>query len=465
MGGCALGAVGSRLLAGSWVRLGPPQCHTKRATIRLTGAGPIIMTHADCVCNEERALKLRHLIDTGARYTYTGDLYVHLQQLLPPEVLTPWSFQAVIDHYAGGKRIRYMRARENLRKYGFRTAHANVRMFLKDDKYLEDGLKEPRCIQYRAMEYCLLLGRYVHAIEKHVYQAEVNGSRVIAKGMNSYERAQWVVDAWNSFDGPVAVLLDHSKYDAHVSVPLLDIEHRFYRACFGPNKWLARLLALQLVNKGYTKNGTRYMVKGTRMSGDVNTGLGNSVVNYAMLAEVLGHLPGRILVDGDDSIIITSTVCLTELRDRVQKMCPLFGMETKADLAFGMQEVEFCQCRPVELSTGWRMVRNPERVIQRSPWTTRNYNEKGNQRLLRTIGLCELACNNGVPVLQAYSQDLASKGHGRVLQDHWSARALLERGTGVQPITAAARMSFYQAWGITPEQQVTMEKGLWHLEW
>lgn len=465
MGGCRPEPIGSRLLPGAWIKLGPPSCRTRRATIRLTGRGPIIMTHADCICNEQRALALRHLVDTGARYTYTGDLYVHLNKLLPPTVLEPWRFQRVIDHYSGGKRMRYMRARENLQKYGFRVAHANIRMFLKDDKYPEDGLKEPRCIQYRAMEFCLLLGRWVHAVEEHVYQAEVNGSRVIAKGMNSYERANWVIDAWQTYDAPVAVLLDHSKYDAHVSIPLLDIEHRFYRECFGPNKWLRRLLALQLVNKGYTKNGTRYVVKGTRMSGDVNTGLGNSVVNYAMLAEVLGNIPGRILVDGDDSVIITGVCHLAALQARVRTMCPLFGMETKVDLAYVVHEVEFCQCRPVELVDGWRMVRNPERVIMRAPWTTRNYNEKGQLRLLRTIGLCEMACNNGVPVLQAYSAMLADAGAGRVLKEHWEHRALLEKGTACKPITEAARWSFYQAWGITPQQQVVMEKGQWHLEW
>jgi len=51
-------------------------------------------------------------------------------------------------------------------------------MFLKDDKYEQSPIgdmemKAPRCIQYRTKEYNILLGKYIHPLEKHIYQLKI----------------------------------------------------------------------------------------------------------------------------------------------------------------------------------------------------------------------------------------------------------------------------------------------------
>jgi hypothetical protein len=337
-------------------------------------------------------------------------------------------------------------------------------MFLKDDKYVEDpaygGLKEPRCIQYRNYRYGIRLGRYLKPLEHSFYQFEVDGLPISAKGLNSYGRARVLWTMWNDFSNPVACLFDHSKFDAHVSVELLQMEHRFYNQFYGSDE-LAWLLSLQVSNRGRTKNGTRYRVNGTRMSGDQNTGFGNTLINYAILAS-LARRAGvrvRIFVDGDDSVVICS-------RDDVPRLAAqhgwfaMCGMETNAvEITEEFCHVEFCQCRPVRVGGVWRMVRNPLRVVTRMPWTTRKYNASGYSRLTRTVGWSERICNSGVPVLQEYSAWFMAQGAGRLIQGMMSERVLLEDTqvlTGV--ITPECRRDFEEAWGVPVATQIAMEE-------
>jgi len=456
------------LLPGASIKLGAPWCATKRITQSLVPTPIGVVTHADCVCNERRALTLRHLVDTGARFTAPIS---ELEAALGPvelHGLVPWSTLQVVDHYTGGKRRALQEAASTLVELPVQSKDGQVRMFLKDDKYTLDDIKEPRCIQYRNYRYGLRLGRYLKPFEREFYSIEVDGHRFSAKGMNSYGRASALREMWDDFQNPVACLFDHSKFDAHVSTELLSLEHAHYCKAFSGDE-LRWLLSMQLVNRGRTKNGTTYTVRGTRMSGDQNTGLGNTLLNYAILRAYLSRaqVRGHILVDGDDSVIVFERAGFAAL-EAAYPWFGLCGMETNRPvLVDEFQLLEFCQCRPVLVAGTWRMVRNPARVITRMPWTTRNYNAKALARLTRTIGWCELVCNTGVPVLQAYSTWFMQQGRGRMMRAHMEARALLEDTQCLHmPVLMSTRLSFEEAWGIPVQRQFTMEdKARWRLDW
>lgn len=366
-----------------------------------------------------------------------------------------------IARYSGGKNRLLEQARVSLQSSAFRAKDSRVSMFLKDDKYFLDDLKEPRCIQYRSKRFHLYLGRFIHPMEVLFCHYEDNGIRICAKSRNSLDRASDLRAAWEEFVDPMAVLLDHSKFDAHVAVPHLDVEHSFYKA-LNPDLRLAHALSMQMHNVGYTKHGTRYEVDGTRMSGDVTTGFGNSVINYAMIATWLKKcgVRGRAYVDGDDSVVTMS-------RDQYDKLdfswWVSVGMHTKVEHAYEFEHVEFCQCRPVWIDQvgEWRMVRNPTRVVSRAPWTTRNYPEVALLRLVRTIGWCELASNGGVPILQSYASWFMEQGSGRLMRNEIEAhlRDRVEHVSCSVP-NIATRLSFESAWGISVAEQFLIERTL-----
>ncbi|KAJ8666906.1 hypothetical protein QAD02_008568 [Eretmocerus hayati] len=101
---------------------------------------------------------------------------------------------------------------------------------------------------------------------------------------------------------------DHSSFDAHITEEQLKLTHTFYQYCFYHDRKLRALSKKTLRNSCSTRDGVKYKVNGTRMSGDVDTSLGNSLINYAIIEQVLLELgiDGDCIVNGDDSIIFTN---------------------------------------------------------------------------------------------------------------------------------------------------------------
>lgn len=212
---------------------------------------------------------------------------------------------------------------------------------------------------------------------------------------------------------------------------------------------------MQLVNKGVTRNGTKYRTVGTRMSGDQNTGLGNSILNYAMLSSVFGK-KAAYYIDGDDSVVICESVQVPKL-DFSQ-----FGMSTKAELAYELEKIEFCQCRPVEGAREWVMARNPMRALRRLPWVVGSKHLQAIPRYIKSVGMCELALNPGVPVLQAVGQSMLKFGSGRYLHTdrHWAAKLMPQGPESARFISVPyrSRLSYENAWGISPDEQLEFER-------
>jgi hypothetical protein len=117
-------------------------------------------------------------------------------------------------------------------------------------------------------------------IEKKVYKAidEVFGSPTVMSSYNAQQLADILHSKWSQFDKPVCVGMDASRFDQHVSTQALRFEHDLYYNIFGKAPFLQQLLSWQLDNRGraYASDGRFYYRKrGSRMSGDMNTSLGN----------------------------------------------------------------------------------------------------------------------------------------------------------------------------------------------
>lgn len=455
------------------------ECGCKRTTHQLFSYElwslnrAMVYTHASCVCNEIAALHMRHQVDDGSRYTSKLSLKVYLRPLI--QAVLPVSQETIISHCSGDKRSLMLAAQESLLTKSITKSDATVKMFLKDDKYVVDyglgfhlnqsvsnKIAYPRCIQYRNKRYCLQLATYLHPIEKMVYShCDSSGTPIFAKCRNLSQRGGDLRAKWDSFEKPIAYLLDHSKFDAHVSVQLLALATWFHTSC-NSDPILRELLEMQVNNRGYTKNGTSYRTRGTRMSGDQNTGLDNSIINYAMLASwvAASGVRAQFYVDGDDSVIIADRPIDIGVDHFLQ-----FGMVTKMDCTQEFEQVEFCQTRPVFDGVSWRCVRNPYRIISRTPWMVGTKWLRKVPDYLYSIGLCEQALNMGLPVAQYLAKNLVEKFSGRkrvrTHLDYVANREYVRPGRArfVAP-TYECRLSFARAWGISPSEQESIEAGL-----
>lgn len=432
-----------------------------------------VWTHAGCVHNEEAALRSRHQLQ--APPCLRRNLLMNLADELANEVLAdnldPWlepiSYAEVISRYTGGKKRQYIMARESLYETPLNSEDAKIRMFIKADKSHEVDYKAPRAIQYRSKRYGLSWARYVIPMERALYSLmDQSDSPICAKGRNAEERARDLRAKAATFARPLFMCLDHSKFDAHITPDLLQVESRFYQRLFGGShrRSVRRYMRMQMRNLGSTKNGTQYYTPGTRMSGEASTALGGTALNILLLRAWLGRTRHCMYVDGDDSVVIieqADRTRLPDLSDTMLTMCMHTKLEQSTEV---FEEVEFCQCRPVEVGGAWRMVRNPLRVLSRAGWSVLPMPSTLVKRWVRSVGLCEMILGRGVPILQRLGELMAVRGSGRyyMTDKHYEARKLQHSIERVQPLEVeySTRLSFERAWGVDPQTQMLIEDTL-----
>jgi len=435
--------------------------------------------HNDCVCNELVALHNRHLMhDDEVAVSHEGLLNLaESRRLMLAELhpVSPWTYEKCIGRMPKAKQGPYRKAMLSLLQDDITKFDAAIDFMLKLEKVELDKLKigkAGRGIQYRGKRYTLaLMAAGLKSIEEETYKRMRFGpsaTRNIAKGLNQSQRARLLHTKWGSFGDPVAVLFDATAWDAHVVLPLLDMEHSYYNLAL-PSRRMKMLLSWQRKNRGRTRGGIKYVVQGTRMSGDANTALGNCVLNLMILMSVLrtAGVVGEILLDGDDSVVII------ERRDlplvKAVNIGEHYGMNMKMEIAESFEHIDFCQSRPVEISDGeWRMVRYPTRAMSKDVVCVRNMVGKWHQ-LAKAIGECELSMCSGVPVLQEFalmmmraggSVKCSSAGTTLFAFEDLVYRAGREGPAVARPITNCARRSVWEAFDLSPMEQQELESRL-----
>jgi hypothetical protein len=425
-----------------------------------------IYTNKMCGCNEYIALNNRHLTTNEARlevdgeremvaeaYALCRDYVTNLFGELIPEFL-PNTHMEIVSYKPKHKQPTYRIAALSLQHVALTTKDARLKMFVKNER-MSDPEKAPRAIQARKPRYNLVLQTYLHKVERWLFHRGFS-KRVTTKGLDAYSKASFLKLAWDQFVDPVAILADHSRFDSRQHTLWLQSEHSFYQRFYPQDKLLKELLEMQLVNKGGSRNGVSYTVRGTRASGDANTSLGNSLTNIAILCYWLKSIRNkRIIVDGDDSVVLIERTDLHLSASRLQDM----GFSTTYTVVDVFEEVEFCQCRPVQTMNGWLMVRTPQRLVERSTvCIQRNYNRPDLfMRWLHTVGKCELTNNRGVPVVSSFCRML-ERSHDKpiTITDDVTKRVIKYSPPDI--ISEQARLSFFRAFGFPIGRQLHWEK-------
>lgn len=396
-----------------------------------------------------------------------GKLRNRLLKFLPPTpIIAREDYPSL---FTGRKQSIYKRALESLNQRAINFRDAYVSVFVKAEKVNLSKKEDPvpRAIQPRSPRYILELGRYLKKFEKQLVIGfkRLFGYAVILKGMNASEVGTAMKDNWDAFDDPAAVGLDASRFDQHVSVEALLFEHALYNAVFR-SKRLAWLLRMQLKNRGIGRaSGQRldYTIDGCRMSGDINTGMGNC---YLMSMIVIGYcetlgIKWRLANNGDDCVVFVERRDLPRLNG-ISKWFLDFGFTlTIEEPVFCLEQVVFCQAQPVLTSTGWRMTRDPRTAMSKDCVSLLGWdNEAQFSHWAYAIGTCGLALTLGVPVWEQWYRRLLRLGaeNGGALDRVCdSGMGYMSRGVIGGKVDSQCRVSFYKAFGITPDLQEALE--------
>ncbi|APG76194.1 hypothetical protein 2 [Beihai tombus-like virus 4] len=395
-------------------------------------------------------------------------------------VVSPCTNQEFVECYGGAKRKIYEQAVESLESNPLQARDKRVKVFTKDEYLKPDGA--PRAIQPRSPRFNVCLGRYVKQLEHLIFEAinEIfDGSgehKTVAKGMNMNERGEEIRGMWEKYVNPVAVGLDASRFDQHINTLLLEHEHKIYRMWSTgqgddlPN--LNTLLSAQLKNKGVyvgIDGILKYKVNGCRMSGDMNTSLGNVIIMCSLMysyfkdKNMLGKI--SLLNDGDDCVIIMEQKRLKEFTRGLKDWFLRMGITMEFDGVYNtLEEVEFCQARPVfNEELGYVLTPRPSKRLYSDVISTKMMkSKKVYRKQLGAIAGCGLAMSGGVPIFQQFYTWMGRGATPWVpkMGDHYYKfrQELIDGMTYKQrEPTMRERISFYFAHGITPAEQKLIE--------
>jgi hypothetical protein len=277
-----------------------------------------------------------------------------------------------ISKFSGNKRDRLVRSINDTAVRG--SLDFAVKGFVKCDKYDPETVesKAPRMIQYRAPGTNAELAKFMEPIEHELLLGPGLGPTKLpecSKGMTLPRRAEVWAEKRAAIPDPICLMGDFSKFDAHVHTHALAMEHRVWRKMSGlPLK----MLDLQLVNRGRA-GPWKYTAVGTRMSGDRNTGGGNSIIN-TLITRAVARIAGitiEFLCDGDDSMVWLSRNDVDHFIRVSNSVVPrVFGMKWECSTTNILADEEYCHAALAYRSDGTpHCIVDPQRHLQRMCWT------------------------------------------------------------------------------------------------
>lgn len=450
-----------------------------------------MFAHHDCTHNQIVSIHNRVCgkvpVATTSMLSKLDKYMQRLGKSLPTVI--PWDLDRVVDSYTGTRRKRYEDAAHEYRSHGLAQKQAAVKMFIKNEKIRfkdsEDKKNpDPRAIQYRDPVFAVVFAQYIKAIEEVVYQLKGNRlnrlppGRIFGKGLTSAQKGRLLKEKMDRFVKPVVIGLDASRFDQHLDVGHLKLLHRFY-AVLIRDPYFQRLCSWTIVNNVTTSKGLRYTAVGGRMSGDMDTGLGACLWMASMTALYFDDRPSvlwDIIDDGDDILVIVEASEVERVLADLPGHFLELGQEIKVEApAYVMEDVEWCQAKPVLVDGEYKFVRNPAKVLSGAlvgPKFIQMKSERSRRALVNSIGLGEGHMNKGVPVLQSFASCLirnANTTRQVRLDNNESLLYKLKHELGKPcvgkipdfqptPVDDQARLSFARAFGINVTDQLHYEK-------
>jgi len=380
------------------------------------------------------------------------------------------------ESYRARKRQLYLRAVESLTFKPLAKKDSIVNAFLKYEKYNFNKRKVPRVISPRGPRFTVEMGRFIKPIEKKIYSiinTHIYKSPTVLKGMNQAQRGDVISKIWDEFRDPCALSIDAEKFDRHVSEDALQYEHSIYQLFYPRSCFFRWLCAMQRRNRVYInmRDGVLfYKIRGTRMSGDVNTSLGNCLLSTSILSDFISYIRElepvliRVINDGDDSVLFFERKYLELIKTSVRPFCLQYGFRmTVEDPVFELEHVVFCQSQPVWGGDGYVMIRDPRVSLAKDCVALQPLdNVKISEMWLAAVGLCGLAVMGGFPIFKSFYESLVRSSNGAKPLEHpvmqeemWFATMGMNRKD--QLICQRSRYSFWLAFGVSPDEQIAIE--------
>lgn len=359
--------------------------------------------------------------------------------------------------------------------YGIlKQQHFSVKSFMKDETYPE--FKHARGINARHDMFKCWIGRFFKAIEEQLYEYPA-----FIKHVPVPDRPDYIMEMMHTLGGKY-VATDYTAYESHFTKELMSIEFELYRYM---TQYLPEhdkfMLLCNKVLAGVNHCQYKFFtvdLEATRMSGEMNTSLGNGFMNL-MAFEYCCHVKGTQcvgVVEGDDGLFrIDGPAPTAEDFERI-------GFTIKIEYHDTLQEASFCG---IIFDEDDRInITDPADVLLNFGWAGTRYTKCGDVRLkelLRAKSLSYLYQYSGCPVIQSLAN------YGLRMTKHIDLNRYLSKSRNIstymreqylemmrdfskivsKPVPLRTRQLVEKKFGITVEMQISLEEyldGLTQLE-
>lgn len=394
-----------------------------------------------------------------------------LRQFLPSTA--PLNYQQFVDTYKGRKKELYQAALDDFRSAASNLKEdASVGVFIKYEKVDRTTKSDPvpRVISPRGLKFNLRLGRYIKHLEHRIFNSigKLFGHATIIKGYTYDKTASILREKWDMLNDPVAIGLDASRFDQHVSKQALKFEHSVYLDCYTGKhrRKLKNLLKCQLLNRciGYAPDGkVDYQVKGTRMSGDMNTSLGNCILMCGMVYSYCKFIGVKPILanNGDDCVVFLERTDVSKFSLGLSRWFYGVGFNMVVEKPVDIfEQIEFCQTKPVFDGIKYTMCRNPRTAIAKDSVMLNCWQgERHFRGWLDAVGMGGISIAGGLPIFQSFYKLFVRSGKKRkvsadLLHNSWTYSGGNREEHSINDQT---RLSFWLAYGITPCEQLALE--------
>jgi len=241
-----------------------------------------------------------------------------------------------------------------------------------------------------------------------------------------------------------------------------------YTQAYRDDSYLRWMCRQTLDNHGSSRCWDGYLsydVEGTLSDGDMDTSLVGNVLSVAMLWTWVRHVgitKWRFIVNGDDAGVFIESRDYTRFVTGMKAWFHDLGFRTKVEPpVYEIEHIEFCQSHPIFDGNKYIMVRRyPSALSKQCRSLVALRNEADFDAYWSCVGEGGLSQNGGIPIYQDFFRSLVRKSKSRffrgAVEGVWSPHLLCGRVYG--PVHPACRSSFYNAFGVTPDEQVATEE-------
>lgn len=340
--------------------------------------------------------------------------------------------------------------------------------------------KHARCIQGCPNFQKMHFGYIMHSIESVLFDwadPEI-GRSPFCKHVKEEDQPEHIEECCAG-SGKL-VVTDHSAFEAHNSVAaeracVMQFYHLMTRGLACHDQFMDYFLTVRGLKTTCKFKFCTIRVKGCRMSGDLDTSLGNTLMNFMLMKHAAKAVGGyaRGVAEGDDGLFRVSHKFPKE------DFFANLGFDLKIAETSTPGEAGFCS---KFWSNTHRPMREPIEFLARFGWSfssCRHGGKKVTDGLLRAKAFSTAYSFGGCPILAAVAKTALRLTEGakiRVEEFTWKQTEALgafqDKGEGaligkLTGVTLEDREMFFRLFNITPDEQELVEEhfqGLTNLE-